>query len=64
MTADEAAPPCGWRVGPIPKLDGQVSICVLPRGHEMPHVDEWGGWFEGCGRPPGSPHPREMEMIA
>lgn len=53
---------CGWRVGPIPKEDGKVVVCVLDEGHEMPHYDKDGNWFRSCGRPPGSPHPSEMKV--
>lgn len=43
---------CGWWVGPIWKCDGETDVCVLPRGHELPHRCSCGATFEGCGYPP------------
>lgn len=43
---------CGWRVGPVPKLDDEMYVCVQLPGHAMPHRSSCGAWFEGCGYPP------------
>jgi hypothetical protein len=41
---------CGWWVGPIPKLDDEVCVCIEGDGHAMPHRCVCGSWFEGCGK--------------
>ncbi len=43
---------CGWWVGPVWKLGGEVCTCSLGPGHEPPHLCTCGA-FEGCGYPPG-----------
>lgn len=54
---------CGWRVGPVPKLDGEVVVCVKPPHlpDDPTHEDGKGAWFENCGRAPGTPHHSELE---
>jgi hypothetical protein len=42
---------CGWWVGPVWKLDGEVCVCSLDSGHAGPHLCGCGSSFEGCGHP-------------
>lgn len=44
---------CGWWVGPVWKLDGEVCVCSLDPDHDGPHLCACGSSFEGCGYPPG-----------
>lgn len=51
---------CGWWVGPVWKLDGEVCVCVktehLP--DDPTHKCSCGTWFERCGYPPNQRHPK------
>ena len=43
MTEHDA--PCDARVGPVPKLDGEMFWCCLPSGHGGDHQDVDGTWW-------------------
>ncbi len=49
---------CGWRVGPVWKLDGETCVCILPPDHVGDHECSCGTWFAGCGHASDEPHPR------
>lgn len=36
---------CDARVGPVPKLDGEMFWCCLSAGHDGDHEDVDGTWF-------------------
>lgn len=36
---------CRHRIGPVPKADNRVFVCIRPAGHRGEHADGDGAWW-------------------